>query len=273
MPNSVKIGGLRLRYTDWPALNIVMGAFGTLTDRYVYDKKRDFTVEDLLPAAISVFSTTLDRNALSGMADAFDIVNNPNTKGANTLTRLSFGVIGGVTNPNLFRWMRNTLAADETGMVPRIEQRTWAGRLHSLVPGNIAGYGEASMNVFAEPIRSYRLEASLNRFGSFFDKSHPIITPLAESGLFLTDPSYQVVFSIPKGTKIEDYKLTSSEQRDFSKIRGPILRKKLDQKTVSRLRALASTDYDTARDELQRISTSATQEAKAIYSKRRGWAR
>jgi hypothetical protein len=273
MPNSVKIGGLRLRYTDWPALNLVMGALGTLTDRYVYDKRRDFSFEDLLPAAISVFSTTLDRNMLSGLSDFFDIVNNPNTKGANTLTRLSFGVIGGVTNPNLFRWMRNTLAADETGMVPRIEQRTWAGRFHSLVPGNIAGYGEASMNVFAEPIRSYRLEASLNRFGSFFDKSHPVITPLAESGLFLTDPSYQVVFSIPKGTKIEDYKLTPSEQRDFSKIRGPILRKKLDQKTVSRLRALASTDYDAARDELQRISTSATQEAKAIYSKRRGWAR
>jgi hypothetical protein len=272
MPYTVKIGGLRLRYTDWPALNIALGAFGTLTDRYVYDKKRDFTPGDILPAIISVFSTTLDRNMLSGMADFFDIVNNPNTKGANTLLRLTTGFVGGVSNPNLLRWTRNTFGADETGMVPRIEQRTLAGKFASVAPFS-GGYSQASLNVFGEPIRSFASEATTNRFGSFLDKEHPIITPLAKKGLFLTDPSYQVVFSIPRGRKTEDYKLTPYEQRDFSRIRGPILKKLLKPSEVSRITALASRDYDTAKEELQRISTAATQQAKAIYAKRRGWAR
>ena len=270
MPYTVKIGGLRLRYTDWPALNLVMGALGTITDNIVYNRSKEIGV---LQAAISVFSTTLDRNMLSGLSDFFDIVNNPNQRGANTLMRLGLNYAGGVTNPNFFRWMRNTFAVDETGMVQRLEQRTLAGKLASLAPFS-GGYGQASLNVFAEPIRNFPLEPTANRFGSFFDKEHPVITPLAKSGLFLTDPAYQVVFSIPKpGGKVDDYKLTPEEQRDFTRIRGPILLKKLTPATVRRLTALASRDYDTAKEELQKISTSATQEAKAIYARRKGWAR
>jgi hypothetical protein len=268
MPYTVKIGGLRLRYTDWPALNMVMGVFGTITDNIVYNKGKDIAI---LPAIISVFATTLDRNMLSGLSDFFQIVNNPNQSGANKLSRIAFGTVGGVTNPNLVRWLRNTFATDESGMVPRLEQRTLAGKFAALAPFS-AGYDGVSMNVLGEPIRSFQAEATTNRFGSFFDKSHPTLSPLAEVGLFLKDPSYQVVFSVPKAGKIEDYKLTPKEQMEFTKVRGPILKKALTKVTVARLTALAKRDYDAAKDELQNLTMDVTKQAKQAYAKRKGWA-
>jgi hypothetical protein len=128
------------------------------------------------------------------------------------------------------------------------------------------------MNVLGEPIRSFQAEATTNRFGSFFDKSHPTLSPLAEVGLFLKDPSYQVVFSVPKAGKIEDYKLTPKEQMEFTKVRGPILKKALTKVTVARLTALAKRDYDAAKDELQNLTMDVTKQAKQAYAKRKGWA-
>lgn len=267
MPYTVKIGGLRLRYTDWPALNMVMGVFGTITDNIVYNKGKGIAP---LPAIISIFATTLDRNMLSGLSDFFQIVNNPNQSGANKLSRIAFGTVGGVTNPNLVRWLRNTFATDETGMVPRLEQRTLTGKFAALAPFS-AGYDGVSMNVLGEPIRSFQAEATTNRFGSFFDKSHPTLSPLAEVGLFLKDPSYQVVFSVPKAGKIVDYKLTPDEQMEFTKVRGPILKKALTKVTVARLTALAKRDYDAAKDELQKLTMDVTKQAKQVYAKRKGW--
>jgi hypothetical protein len=199
--NSVKIGGAILRYVDWPVLGIILGAYGTVCDTIRYKKDEQTSAEIAMAAGVSAVSTLLDKNMLQSISNFFQMITSKNTgQQAASFKKVVGGIVGGYTNPGLFRWARNTFGMDEKGMVPRLDQGTTEGWFYSLMPFSI-GYNTPALNSLGEEIKSPFWSASTWRF---IDVSgippHPIYTPLVAAGLRVPNPSKSTQFQYKDAT-------------------------------------------------------------------------
>lgn len=197
MPNSLKIGGKYFRYTDWPAINIALSAVGALSD-YARDAQNSDTP---IPTKIGValLGTTAaltEKTMLGGASNLITVLANPDQRGLNSLNRLMTSIVGGVSNPPLFQWLRNTLFANEQGQVPVLDRGGLRGTLSSITPFSIGA--DQALNALGEPITAYWHTATTRRFGYFNSTpEHPILTPLAKNGLFVPSPSKNSTLRVP----------------------------------------------------------------------------
>lgn len=265
--NTIKLGDVRLKYTDWPALNIMLGALGAFSDAVRFNAVSEKDAENLLGiASLSVVNVIIDKNMLSGLSELFKAMDNPDAVGLNSLKKLAGSYAGGIAHPQLLRWVERSFLVNEKGMVEVPEQTTFQGWLYGMSP--VAALHERkSLNILGEPIQLFPWEATARRFGSMNEvvKPHPILTPLVKAGLFLPPPDKSTklpaTIEKPKGEK-----MTDEQFYDYSRHYGEQLRKMLTPETVEMLAAEASRSPE-AREQVQQLLNSTMGEAAREYAR------
>jgi len=253
-PNSVRVGGKWFRYTDWPALGLALGGLGAIYDAVRYKKDEQTTNELIQAAALSTASTVLQKNMLQGVTTFIDAIGGSNTSSqATAMSRLTSGVVGGYTNPGLFRWARNTFGMDKSGQVARLEQGTTEGWLYSMVPFSM-GYNTPALNTLGEPIKQPWYSATTWRFTNASNiPPHPIISPILRAGLMLPNPSKATEFrfldaqgAIVKG-KMGKY---PELNRRFVQLRGELMKEMLSPSVIEQLQELSKENKNQAQEYL-----------------------
>jgi hypothetical protein len=239
LPNSIKIGGRYMRYTDWPALNVVLAAIGAISD-YARDARDSSTP---IPTKIGIAmlgatSALTEKSALGGMTNIITILANPDQRGLNALGRLAVGPVGGVTNPQLFQWLRNTLFMDKNLQVDVLDRSGFDGLMASIVPFSIGA--DTALNVLGEPLQEYFYGATARRFGYFTTiKEHPIITPLIRAGLFVPSPSKNSTIRVAGHEKPMTLGRAGQDAFNaFLKYRGETLKQILNPEVIGNLTSM-----------------------------------
>lgn len=241
--NTLKIGSARVRYTDFPVLSMFLGSLGKMSDLYRYEGYDDKNWTEIgTKGALAVASSLMEKNLLSGLSNMMDVINSDDNQKVSAFKRFTSGIVGGYTNPQLFKWARDTMGVNERGMVPVLDKTSsLEGWMMSLVPFS-AGYNQAYLNALGEPIENLPWSATTRRF-AVLDPTpqHPVFTPLVDAGLFVPAPS--------KDTKVGDVRVGSDPElwRRFVEIRGEELKKRLTPSRIEKLRAM---DKEDAQDEL-----------------------
>lgn len=258
--NTVKIGSARLRYTDFPAMGPILGVLGQISDMHRYKKSNDprSEADKALSGALALGQQLLTKNMLSGLDTFFKIMADPTGRGVGASKRLASGAIGGVTNPQLFKWARNTMAINDRGMVPTIDTTsTWEGWMKSITP--FTGWdGAPYLNTLGEPIEKLPWEVSLYRAGQYEPTpNHPVLTPLVDAGLLLPAPSKMVKVTVNGEKQMvgQDVQIW----RRFVQLRGEELKKRL---TPDDIKKLTSMDSEKAQNKIDgQINDQARQSA------------
>jgi hypothetical protein len=243
-PNSIRIGGHWLRYTDWPILGMALGGMGSFFDSLRYAKDESTTSEKLFAGAMATASTVLDKNMLQGVSNLFEGIrqSSNSTQQANALKRLISGAVGGFTNPGMAKWARNSFYADKDGMVNRLDQSTLEGWAYSMVPFSI-GYNTPALNTLGEPLQQPWYSATMWRFADVSGvPPHPIITPLVKSGLMLPNPSKNTEFRyLDKTGAMQKTKVGKFPEinRRFVELRGQAMKEMLTPDIVEDLSRMA----------------------------------
>ena len=191
-PNSIRIGGLRMIWSDWPALNMVLAVLGSHSDALRYNKLGEKEVgEQLVVASLGITKALMDRSMMSGAANLFRAAGG-GPQSVSASKQLISSAVGGFTNPSALRWIRASF--DPQGLP---EASTTYGWLASMTPAAIIN-DRPALNVFGQPISMYPWEATTKRFGSISEiiSPDPVLSPLIQAGLFvpvarrtkLTDP-------------------------------------------------------------------------------------
>ena len=192
-PNSIRIGGVRLIWSDWPALNMVLAVLGAHSDALRYNKLGDKEAgEQMVVATLGITKAIMDRSMMSGAANLFRAAGGgPDAVSASK--QLIASAVGGFTNPSALRWVRASF--DPQGLP---EASTTYGWLASMTPAAIIN-NRPALNVLGQPIEVYPWEATTKRFVSLTDiiSPDPVLSPLMKAGLFvpvarrtkLTDPA------------------------------------------------------------------------------------
>jgi hypothetical protein len=243
-PNSIRIGGHWLRYTDWPILGMALGGMGSFFDSLRYAKDESTTSEKLFAGAMATASTVLDKNMLQGVSNLFEGIrqSSNSTQQANALKRLISGAVGGFTNPGMAKWARNSFYADKDGMVNRLDQSTLEGWAYSMVPFSM-GYNTPALNTLGEPLQQPWYSATMWRFADVSGvPPHPIITPLVKSGLMLPNPSKNTEFRyLDKTGAVQKTKVGKYPEinRRFVELRGQAMKEMLTPEIVGDLSRMA----------------------------------
>jgi len=259
--NTVKIGPLRFKHTDFPGLNLIFGSLALVSDQWRYGKltEKDFgTVA--ATAALSVGNTIIDKNLLSGAKVLFDAVSergDPSDKAK----RLLQSYTGGYLNPGMARWLTKTLNIGSDGKVKVVDYK----ELNSTTGGWLVGqtplaviFGKPMLNRLGEEIRDYPWTATSKRLGFLPEvKEHPVFTPLIRSGLFVPGVSINSKIKDFKGGKLEQRKMTREEYYDYSKYDGEYLKRVLTPATAQSLANIAKTNQDAAQKRLEDLAQRA----------------
>jgi hypothetical protein len=252
-PNTVKIGDLKLRYTDFPVLNLLLGAYGTLSDQARFDKKisdKD-VVERASLWALGMANIVFERQMLSGLSNLFKIIQNPDSRGIHAVKQLTSGIAGGFTNPQAMKWMRNTLWLDENLKAPVLDQGSTAGWAASMVPFS-AGYDSPALNVLGEPIKEYFWYPTTRRFFTLSEHAHPILGPVVSNGLMLEPPSKQTQIQV--GGIKQAVGRSETAWRRFVELRGEEIKKRVPASFLSRLSTMKR---ELAQDQLNEVTKTA----------------
>lgn len=259
--NTVKIGPLRFKHTDFPGLNLIFGSLALVSDQWRYGKlsEKDFgTVA--ATAALSVGNTIIDKNLLSGAKVLFDAVSeggDPSDKAK----RLLQSYTGGYLNPGMARWLTKTLNIGSDGKVKVVDFK----ELNSTTGGWLVGqtplaviFGKPMLNRLGEEIRDYPWTATSKRLGFLPEvKEHPVFTPLIRSGLFVPGVSINSKIKDFKGGKLEQRKMTREEYYDYSKYDGEYLKRVLTPVMAQSLANIAKTNQDAAQKRLEDLAQRA----------------
>jgi len=252
-PNTVKIGDLKLRYTDFPVLNLLLGAYGTLSDQARFDKKlsdKD-VVERASLWALGMANIVFERQMLSGLSNLFKIIQNPDSRGIHAVKQLTSGVAGGFTNPQAMKWMRNTLWLGEDLKAPVLDQGSTAGWAASMVPFS-AGYDSPALNVLGEPIKEYFWYPTTRRFFTLSEHTHPILGPVVSNGLMLESPSKMTQIQV--GGIKQAVGRSETAWRRFVELRGEEIKKRVPSSFLSRLSTMKR---ELAQDQLNEVTKTA----------------
>lgn len=249
LPNSVKIGKFRFTYTDWPVMNLTLGALGTVADGIVYGRYKDKGWgETAALAGLGIVTSVFEKRLLQGMNTIMDMVRNPDQRGLNAIKTAASGIVGGFTNPQALKWLRDTVGVDpKTGKVPDLDNGTTEGWLMSMVPASI-GYNAPRINVLGDPIQHYPWDPTMRRFGNF-DKftPDPILTPLVRAGLTLPLPSKNTMIKLDNGN-VATMGANPELFNAYVRYKGEALKELLDPGTVQ---MLSTMDHDEAADLLK----------------------
>jgi hypothetical protein len=254
-PNSVKIGNTWYRYMDFPIVGAALGFMGTMLDAARYKKDDQTSAEVVWDAALAGATTVFDKQLFQGANNFFEMLRGGQPgQQVFAMKRLVGGTIGGFTNPGMARWLRNTLDMDSKGMVDRLDQRTTAGWVASMIPFSI-GYNTPALNTLGEPIQQPWYSATTWRFANFDKRApHPIITPLIQAGLMLPNPSPSTQFRIlnPSDGTIVKTRLGKYPEvmRRFVELRGQSLKQILTPEYIANLQQAAARNQDAAQDYL-----------------------
>jgi hypothetical protein len=259
--NTVKIGPLRFKHTDFPGLNLVFGSLALVSDQWRYGNlsEKDFgTVAST--AALSVGNTIIDKNLLSGAKVLFDAVSEGGDPG-DKAKRLLQSYTGGYLNPGMARWLTKTLNIGADGKVKVVDYK----ELNSTTGGWLVGqtplavlFGKPMLNRLGEEIRDYPWAATSKRLGFLPEvKEHPVFTPLIRAGLFVPGVSINSKIKDFKGNKLEQRKMTREEYYDYSKYNGEYLKRTLTPATAQALANVAQTNQDAAQKRLEDLAQRA----------------
>jgi DNA-directed RNA polymerase specialized sigma24 family protein len=259
--NTVKIGPLRFKHTDFPGLNLVFGSLALVSDQWRYGKlsEKDFgTVA--ATAALSVGNTILDKNLLSGAKVLFDAVSEGGDPG-DKAKRLLQSYTGGYLNPGMARWLTKTLNIGADGKVKVVDYKelnsTTGGWLIGQTPLAVV-FGKPMLNRLGEEIRDYPWSATSKRLGFLPEvKEHPVFTPLIRAGLFVPGVSINSKIKDFKGGKLEQRKMTREEYYDYSKYDGEYLKRVLTPAMAQSLATVAKTNQDAAQKRLEDLAQRA----------------
>jgi hypothetical protein len=259
--NTVKIGPLRFKHTDFPGLNLVFGSLALVSDQWRYGNlsEKDFgTVA--ATAALSVGNTILDKNLLSGAKVLFDAVSEGGEPG-DKAKRLLQSYTGGYLNPGMARWLTKTLNIGADGKVGVVDYKelnsTTGGWLIGQTPLAVV-FGKPMLNRLGEEIRDYPWTATSKRLGFLPEvKEHPVFTPLIRAGLFVPGASINSKIKDFKGGKLEQRKMTREEYYDYSKYNGEYLKRILTPATAQALANVAQTNQAAAQKRLEDLAQRA----------------
>jgi DNA-directed RNA polymerase specialized sigma24 family protein len=265
--NTVKIGPLRFKHTDFPGLNLVFGSLALVSDQWRYGNlsEKDFgTVA--ATAALSVGNTILDKNLLSGAKVLFDAVSEGGEPG-DKAKRLLQSYTGGYLNPGMARWLTKTLNIGADGKVGVVDYKelnsTTGGWLIGQTPLAVV-FGKPMLNRLGEEIRDYPWTATSKRLGFLPEvKEHPVFTPLIRAGLFVPGASINSKIKDFKGNKLEQRKMTREEYYDYSKYNGEYLKRILTPATAQALANVAQTNQAAAQKRLEDLAQRARDYATA----------
>ena len=262
-PFTVRVGGAEFRYTDWPALNLVLGALGTAYDYAVFSDEEESTLNSILNVAVSVAGVTLNRNMLGGVSALFDALSTgtPAQIKQGALSKLVGGYVGGFTKPSFARYLETVL----TGNYP--ENRTEEGFFLSLLPVAGSLRGMPSLNILGEPIEISFAEASFGRLASM-KKNHPVLSPLTESNLWIQPPQRYRIADRSSSTGMR--KMTAEEFYVYGRLYGAELRRFLTPGRVNSFVATASRNPQLAQDRLNEVTTIARDRAQLRLRSEKG---
>lgn len=253
---SMRIGKVVVSYTDWPGLNLALGAFGTLYDQMVYSDVEMEPSEWVMQTIRAVALTTLNRSALGGASALFEVLSTSvsDDVAESRLKQLASSYATGFTRPSFVRWAE-TIATGQ-----RQETRTDAGWLLSMAPVVSVFRGRPALNILGEPIETSKWDATAGRVVTM-QETHPVLTPLTNANLWINPPESYKIFDPSKPAMVRD--ITQAEFYDYSKAYGEALSGILTPKQAEYLAEMAKTAPNTAQETLNGFTRMAAGIAKA----------
>ena len=266
--NTVKIGSIRFKHTDFPGLNLLFGALATVSDAYRYEDLDEATLDNVMfTSALSVANSVVDKNLLSGAKTLFDAVSDRGSA-ADRAKRVLSSYTGAYLNPGIARWLSQTIPVSADGKIRVVDTKTQNATMFGWLIGQtpIAVYtGAPMLNRLGEEVRNYPWSATTKRFGFIPDvKPHPVITPLVQEGLVIPGISAASKITVFKRGVAEKRRLQGGEEfYQFSKYNGEYMGRVLTASRAKSLASLARENKDLAQKELNDLATKANDYAKA----------
>ena len=264
--NSVKIGPLKFRHTDFPGLNTIFGAMALVSDQYRYGKlsEKDF-ITLASTAALSVANSIFDKQLLSGMKTLFDAVSDRGDA-SDKAKKIIQSYSAGFLNPGIARWTTRTFDIGPDGKVGVTDYKelnaTSGGFLIGLTPLAVVA-GKPKLNRLGEEIREYPWAATEKRFGILPTMApHPVFTPLVRGGLFVPGASINLKINARENGKPVQRKMDREEYYNYSKYNGEYLKRILTPARAESLARLARTNQDAAQKQLEKMADRAKDYAK-----------
>ena len=264
--NSVKIGPLKFRHTDFPGLNTIFGAMALVSDQYRYGKlsEKDF-ITLASTAALSVANSIFDKQLLSGMKTLFEAVSDRGDA-SDKAKKIIQSYSAGFLNPGIARWTTRTFDIGADGKVGVTDYKelnaTSGGFLIGLTPLAVVA-GKPKLNRLGEEIREYPWAATEKRFGILPTMApHPVFTPLVRGGLFVPGASINLKINARENGKPVQRKMDREEYYNYSKYNGEYLKRLLTPAKAESLARMARTNQDAAQKQLEKMADRAKDYAK-----------
>jgi len=266
--NTVKIGPIRFKHTDFPGLNLLFGALATVSDAYRYEDLDEATFDNIMfTSALSIANSVVDKNLLSGAKTLFDAVSDRGDA-SDRAKRVLSSYTGAYLNPGIARWLSQTIPVSADGKIKVVDTKTQNATMFGWLIGQtpIAVYtGAPMLNRLGEEVRNYPWSATTKRFGFVPDvKPHPVITPLIQEGLSIPGISAASKITVFKNGVAEKRRLQGGEEfYQFSKYNGEYMGRVLTVPRAKALASLARVNKELAQKELNDLATKANDYAKA----------
>jgi hypothetical protein len=266
--NTVKIGPIRFKHTDFPGLNLLFGALATVSDAYRYEDLDEATFDNIMfTSALSIANSVVDKNLLSGAKTLFDAVSDRGDA-SDRAKRVLSSYTGAYLNPGIARWLSQTIPVSADGKIKVVDTKTQNATMFGWLIGQtpIAVYtGAPMLNRLGEEVRNYPWSATTKRFGFVPDvKPHPVITPLVQEGLVIPGISAASKITVFKNGVAEKRRLQGGDEfYQFSKYNGEYMGRVLTAPRAKALASLARVNKDLAQKQLNELATKANDYAKA----------
>jgi hypothetical protein len=265
--NTVKIGAIRFKHTDFPGLNLLFGALAMVSDAYRYEDLDEATWDNILfTSALSVANSVVDKNLLSGAKTLFDAVSDRGSA-TDRAKRLLSSYTGAYLNPGIARWLSQTVPISADGKIKVVDSKAQNATLFGWLIGQtpIAVYtGAPMLNRLGDEVRNYPWSATTKRFGFVPDvKPHPVITPLIQEGLVIPGISAASKITVFRNGVAEKRKLQGGEEfYKFSKYNAEYMGRALTVSQAKTLAGLAKVNKELAQKQLNDLATKANDYAK-----------
>ena len=261
-PFTVRIGGLELRYTDWPGINVPLGMLGTVYDNLTHTNKEADWVDQLFIGVASVLGTTLDRNMLGGATALFDLLSKNTYDGAKeaALGKLVSSYTGGFLKPSFVRYLETVATGGYQ------DARSMRGWFLSQIPVVGALANNPAINVLGEPIKVSAWDATAGRLVSQSD-THPILSPLTTADLVIPQPEAYKIYDSSKPTMVRP--MSAQEEYEYAAAYGKIMKERLTPELVKSLTEQAKFAPQGAQDVLTSIATGVRNQAQGELAAKR----
>jgi hypothetical protein len=253
-PYTLRIGDSRLIYKDWPVLGIPLAALGQLSDMsresgWTSDKNlarnrstlqeepKTNVVDSTVLSALAVSNAVLDKNMMQGISGLLDLLKDPSKASVSKAKRMTAGIVGGYTNPGLFKWLRNTLITED-GQAPVLDS-TGPGVFYSVVPFSL-GYSTPALNTLGDEIKQPWWNATTRRFFDSGVSRDPTLSRLVEHGLWIKSPNKNRQFV--DGDVARSFGNHPDKFREYIIARGDALKATLTEPVLKELEAADSID-------------------------------